>query len=323
MAWFLEIFCLLLLALAVSAECTSPAQRKAWHKLTNAEKSAYINAELCLMKTPATLGLRGAKTRFDEFQSIHQLQAYSTHFVGSFLPFHRLMLHAHETALRNECGYIGYQPYWQEQLDAGKFSRASILDPVYGFGGDGSRTTGCITNGPFANYTNSLGPGYEITNHCIDRRINDAISAFSAQSYIDACLAMRDFETAWPCIEGQPHTGGHAGIGAQMGNGVSSPGDPLFYLHHTWLDKVFWDWQAKDKAARVMKVGGTNIGPDFAPGFPPRPASIPKPTGADGDPGKVTTLTHVLNMYGNSPNKTISEVLDIQGAYLCYEYGEP
>jgi len=35
------------------------------------------------MKKPATLGLRGAKTRFDEFQSIHQLQAYSTHFVVS------------------------------------------------------------------------------------------------------------------------------------------------------------------------------------------------------------------------------------------------
>jgi tyrosinase len=62
------------------------------------------------MKKPATLGLRGAKTRFDEFQSLHQLQAYSTHFVGSFLPFHRLMLYAHETALRNECGYTGNQP---------------------------------------------------------------------------------------------------------------------------------------------------------------------------------------------------------------------
>jgi len=35
------------------------------------------------MKKPASLGLRGAKTRFDEFQSIHQLQAYSTHFVAS------------------------------------------------------------------------------------------------------------------------------------------------------------------------------------------------------------------------------------------------
>ena len=35
------------------------------------------------MKKPAYLGLPGAKTRFDELQAIHQLQAYSTHFVVS------------------------------------------------------------------------------------------------------------------------------------------------------------------------------------------------------------------------------------------------
>lgn len=60
-----------------------------------------------------------------------------------------------------------------------------------------------------------------------------------------------------------------------MQNGVSSPGDPLFYLHHTWLDKVWWDWQAKDRLNRVKEIGGTNIGPDYAPGFPARPPSIP------------------------------------------------
>jgi tyrosinase len=37
----------------------------------------------------------------------------------------------------------------------------------------------------------------------------------------------------------------------------------------------------------------------------------------------MTTLSHVLNMYGNSPNKTIADVLDIQGTFLCYEYVEP
>ncbi len=60
-----------------------------------------------------------------------------------------------------------------------------------------------------------------------------------------------------------------------MQNGVSSPGDPLFYLHHTWLDKVFWDWQARDRQRRVSSISGTNIGPEFAPGFPPRPSHIP------------------------------------------------
>jgi tyrosinase len=29
---------------------------------------------------------------------------------GAFLPFHRMMMHAHESALRNECNYTGYQP---------------------------------------------------------------------------------------------------------------------------------------------------------------------------------------------------------------------
>ena len=60
-----------------------------------------------------------------------------------------------------------------------------------------------------------------------------------------------------------------------MVNGVSSPGDTLFYLHHTWLDKVFWDWQARDRAVSTTTIGGTNIAPDVIPGFPARPASIP------------------------------------------------
>jgi len=61
-----------------------------------------------------------------------------------------------------------------------------------------------------------------------------------------------------------------------MVNGVSSPGDPLFYLHHTWLDKLWWNWQAKDKTKRLTDISGTNVMPatsQFA--FPPRPATIP------------------------------------------------
>jgi tyrosinase len=101
------------------------------------------------------------------------------------------------------------------------------------------------------------------------------MSAGSSKANVDACLAMATFDRAWPCIEGSPHAGGHGGVGGQMQNGVSSPGDPLFYLHHTWLDKVFWDWQARDRKARTTSISGTNIGPDFSPGFPARPSNIP------------------------------------------------
>jgi tyrosinase len=53
------------------------------HTLSNTEKKAYLDAELCLMKTPGTLGLRGARTKFDEFQSIHVYQSEIAHFVVS------------------------------------------------------------------------------------------------------------------------------------------------------------------------------------------------------------------------------------------------
>jgi tyrosinase len=89
--------------------CTNPRIRKPWHKLSADEKKAYIDAELCLMKAPAKLGIRGAKTRFDELQSVHILQSEIRHFTGSFLPFHRLMMWAHEELLINDCGYKGAQ----------------------------------------------------------------------------------------------------------------------------------------------------------------------------------------------------------------------
>jgi len=47
-----------------------------------------------------------------------------------------------------------------------------------------------------------------------------------------------------------------------------------------------------------------------------------QPTGAAGDPGRETTLGHILDMYGNVPNRTIGEVLNPAKGFLCYEYVE-
>ncbi|KAH7146090.1 hypothetical protein EDB81DRAFT_759395 [Dactylonectria macrodidyma] len=169
-----------LFLLQASAECLNKGQRKAWHTLSNPEKLAYIRAEQCLMRLPPKL------------------------------------MYAHEYFLRTECGYEGFQSYWDETLDAGNFSSSVLLDPVFGFDGDGKESDGCITDGPFTNYTNAIGPGYLNTDHSIDRNISGEASLSSSQAAVDSCYENDSFETAWDCIQDIPHDGGHGEVGLQV-----------------------------------------------------------------------------------------------------------
>ena len=72
---------------------------------------------------------------------------------------------------------------------------------------------GCITDGPFAGYMNSIGPGYWLTDHCITRFVSNDFSGSAAQEFIDKCYEEETFVEAWPCLEGAPHSAGHSGIG--------------------------------------------------------------------------------------------------------------
>lgn len=128
-----------------------------------------------------------------------------------------------------------------------------------------------------------------------------------------------------------------------MTDPIASPGDPIFYLHHTWLDRLFWQWQSLDLPARLTEMGGGNIQTGFGFGPPPtsgeeggppvvlptgwfppfdsmRPLPGSPPQVPVGDPGNTTTLSHVLNMFGVIPNATIADVMDIGGPLLCFEY---
>ena len=138
-----------------------------------------------------------------------------------------------------------------------------------------------------------------------------------------------------------------------MWDPIASPGDPLFMLHHAWLDKLWWTWQTSNDShylARTTTISGNNrplpLGGLLGPGpFPPGslPPGVPDPETllrgegdfrvpdalwdpaaarvGDGDNITVTTTGHVLRMGGLVPDATVGEVLDIRnGPLLCYEY---
>ncbi|RPA77868.1 Di-copper centre-containing protein [Ascobolus immersus RN42] len=337
-------------------KCGKILKRKAWHKFSNKEKKAYIDAELCLMAAPTKTNRPFAVSRFDDLIKLHQILADVVHGDGWFLPFHRLQMKAHETLLREECGYKGTQPYWDETIDAGNFSKSIVFDPVLGFGGDGSGPEYCIQDGPFASYQLNTGPGYKNIPHCIWRQMNDFLSSGSSQASIDRCMTLTTYADAWPCFENgimpgdpktgpppqffdsffppwpplppsagppvgapapgngtlagpppSPHNAGHIGVGGEMANPISSPGDPLFYLHHTYLDRIWWQWQKKDLKKRLVDIAG------YTSNFPPKPE----------EPGQGwvnATLDDTLDMFGIIPNATVREVMDIRAWPLCFDY---
>lgn len=97
--------------------------------------------------------------------------------------------------------------------------------------------------------------------------------------------------------------------------------DPIFYLHHAWLDKIYWDWQQKDLAVRLTEIGGTNL-PNARVSALAGPPQFPASALLDfnGDGGSVTTLNHTLWMNGIAPNVTIGDVIDLNGGVNCAEY---
>jgi tyrosinase len=54
------------------------------------------------------------------------------------------------------------------------------------------------------------------------------------------------------------HGGGHRLTGGDMVDVFASPGDPVFYLHHAMVDRVWWLWQIQDLKKRTQVLNGTS-----------------------------------------------------------------
>ncbi|KAF2194377.1 amino acid transporter [Zopfia rhizophila CBS 207.26] len=297
--------------------CTTN-KRKAWQNLSDEEKAEYIDAELCLMNLPPKLGYNWAKNRWDEVVYGHVVQSNVIHDVGAFLPWHRLYMRAHEYILQTECNYTGAQPYWEEVLDVDDLAGSVVFDPETGFGGNSNGS--CVTDGPFTQLQLHITQYTNYANYCLTRDFSTTIYQGANQTHLDECYASTTYEEAWMCYVSSPHTAGHGGVGGTMLDVVASPSDPLFFLHHTNLDRLWWEWQQANLSARLTDISGRNV---------PRTSYLaqnnftypgPEILDYDGDPYNVTTLNHTLWMVDLIPNATIADVMDLRGELICAEY---
>lgn len=231
----------------------------------------------------------------------------------------------HEKLIRDECNYRGVLPYWDQQADfaAAPLDASSIWDPKTGFGGPVTDSNKCIIDGPFVNMTNNLridlsrGP-----EQCLARKLSQAQFNMVSQAKVDLCTASKTYDEFNTCLGGDVHVSGHYSVGGTMDDVSLSPADPLFFMHHTNLDRLWWKWQSEDLEARLTDMSGPNVATISVleqaqpPSLPP--AAFFPYFGDNG--GNETTLNHFLWSAETLPNTTIADVMDIRGEFVCAEY---
>lgn len=265
----------------------------------------------------------------------HINQTLTIHYTGNFLSWHRYYVWVYEKALREECGYTGYQPYW----DWPKYVSAPQNAPMF----DGSATSlsgngvfipnrndtllaspgvatldlkpglggGCVYNGPFKNLTINMGPGYSTAYNprCLSRDINPYTAArfLTPRDIISILLQdnIYDFEMNLQGIPGigiGAHGGGHYTVGLEMSDLFSSPSDPAFFLHHGQVDRMWAIWQGLSPFKRTYALAGTIT-------YLNTPAS------------RNTTLGDTIDLGYTTPVvKEISDVMSTVSGDFCYIY---
>ncbi|KAJ9669504.1 hypothetical protein H2201_000371 [Coniosporium apollinis] len=318
------------------------------------EKRNYIDAILCLSEKPGKTppeDYPGVRNRYDDFVAIHMNQTFFIHSTANFLSWHRYYIWIYEKALREECGYKGYLPYY----NYAKYASDPLQSPLF----DGSDTSisgngayvnhtgldipnalvphvhippgpggGCITSGPFANWTVNLGPvanvlpyveqnpdpaglGRYYNPRCLRRDISAFVSAGWAkdQDIVDLINDYTDILSFQNRLQGEfsvgylgVHSAGHFMVGGDPGGDFfTSPGDPWFFLHHAMIDRIWWTWQNLEVEERTFQVGGTI-------------------TFLNNPPSRNGTLDDVLDLGVNGGPVTMREAMSSVGGPFCYIY---
>jgi tyrosinase len=160
---------------------------------------------------------------------------------------------------------------------------------------------GCVNTGPFTNFTVNLGPvapywqeihpnpdAYSARQHkiaggrsynprCLRRDISKRVSMFATSdtNVTDLITNNNDYTSFQRALEATPgrtgitgiHFGGHYTYGGDPGGDFfTSPGDPVFWLHHAAIDRTWWTWQNLKPEIRTWEVGMTVTMNDIPPG---------------------------------------------------------
>jgi hypothetical protein len=160
----------------------------------------------------------------NNFARVHAAHmSMSIHGSSHFLPWHREFIRRFEVALQAFDPSVSI-PYWDSTVDR------SPSDPLWDSGFLGQ------FDQPW--------------------RLNRALGSdtLPTQAQVEANQRHDKYEDFWPELEVDIHNPPHRWVGGVMA-GSSSPGDPIFFLHHAWIDMLWVRWQMMHRDAPFVASG--------------------------------------------------------------------
>ncbi|KDN33312.1 hypothetical protein RSAG8_13595, partial [Rhizoctonia solani AG-8 WAC10335] len=194
-------------------------------------------------------------------------------------------------------------PYWDWTRDStdDKFTNSEIFDNEKGFGGNGTGKTdwadgSCVKEGPYA--------GFQVNfpePHCLTRHFNFTgnVVANWTKSVVDEIMQYPDYLDFWNKTERLPHDNLHRTISGDMRRQYS-PNEPLFFLHHAQIDRLWTIWQGRNET-RLHDYAGNTV-----------------------QDGTVDTasLDDKLFTLGYAPESDVVDYMDTLAKGLCYTYDD-
>jgi tyrosinase len=198
----------------------------------------------------------------------------AAHRGPAFLPWHRWMLILLEFQLQRVLNDENFGlPYWDWAADGEVPASQQRTRPVWSascMGGNGRASDGAVTTGPFraasafrvrveedvngqlraANRPLRRRLGQQITGLPRKQDVEDALTdpiepGYDSAPWDASSLGLRNRVEGWLTPPAGMHNRVHVWIGGDMGPSTS-PNDPVFYLNHCNVDRIWAAWQSRN-----------------------------------------------------------------------------
>eukprot|EP00178_Gracilaria_changii_P016584 TRINITY_DN47817_c0_g1_i1.p1 TRINITY_DN47817_c0_g1~~TRINITY_DN47817_c0_g1_i1.p1 ORF type:complete len:512 (-),score=86.53 TRINITY_DN47817_c0_g1_i1:162-1697(-) len=247
--------------------CNGQRNRREIRDMTPQQRREWQQAMKALMEDRNAEG----ESEWDRLVKLHMDFSDEAHGGSYFLPWHRLFLLRLENALREKQAGLAL-PYWDWSIDAADAATSRIWNAD--MAGGARRTNQPIQNGEFQGIE-----GRYPNSHTVLRNFNSGTSgdmqSFWGTNALENLMNAPNFGDFSDGIEAA-HALPHVYVGGDMQGTWSAPNDPVFYLHHAFVDRLY---EMRQQRRGRNDFGGTH---DFSGG--PQTAQAGHTFGAFGVP---------------------------------------